>query len=107
MHQYLRGMVTSTVDTTVGGGVNLYDIERVAGGDLTTLLAFVARLAILRVATVDRLSKQAGSTGFTGASRPGKEVGMHYTAASQGVFECANNRPLTHKTIQSLRSPSA
>ncbi len=106
-HHYLLAQVTNTVDTTIGGGVNLDDIERVAGGDLTTLLAFVARLAILRVATVDRLSKQAGSTGFTCASRPGKEVGMYYAAASQGVFECANNRLLTYKIIKSLRAPLA
>src|SRR5260370_16806078 len=97
MHQYLRGMVTSTVDTTIGGGVNLDDIERVAGGDLTALLAFVARLAILRVATVDRLSKQAGSTGFTGASRPGNEVGMYYAAPSPAVFSFSNNPLFTYK----------
>src|SRR5713226_6285635 len=101
-HHYLLAQVTNTVDTTIGGGVNLDDIERVAGGDLTALLAFVARLAILRVATVDRLSTQAGSTGFSGASRHGKEVGMYYARAPQGVFGWASN-PLVAGRIIGVR----
>src|SRR5260370_36100260 len=46
-HHYLLAQVTNTVDTTIGDGVNLDDIERVAGGELRPQPEFRAWLAIL------------------------------------------------------------
>src|SRR6266436_5475955 len=101
-HHYLLAQVANTVDTTVRGCINLDHIKRVACRNLTALLAFVARLAVFRVAAINRFSKQAGCAGFTGTSRPCKEIGMSHVATSKGVFERANNRLLTNKIIKSL-----
>src|SRR2546425_1046443 len=41
-HHHLLAQVTNAVNPAIRGSVNLYHVERVAGGDLATLLAFVA-----------------------------------------------------------------
>src|SRR2546421_10755560 len=77
-HHDLFAQVTDIVDTSIGGGIYLDDVEGVTGGNLTALEAFVARLAVFRGATINCFCQQTCSSGFTGSSGSGKEIGMFY-----------------------------
>src|SRR5712691_5146308 len=95
-HHDLFAQVANTVDPTIGGGINLDDVERVASGNLTALLTLVAWFPIYRIATVDRLGKKACGTGFASAPGASKKIGMRQAATAERVFERANNRFLTN-----------
>src|SRR5438128_1187946 len=45
-HHHLLTQVANAINTTIGGSINLDDIERVACGNLAALLTLVARLTI-------------------------------------------------------------
>src|SRR5690349_4728583 len=77
-HHDLFAQVTNIIDTSIRGCIYLYDVEGVTRGNLTTLQAFIARLAIFRVATIYGFGQQTCSAGFTSASGACKEIGMFY-----------------------------
>ena len=90
------------INTTIGGGVDLDDIERVACCDFVALQALITRFAITRVFTIDSLGEQTGGAGLAGATRSGKQVGMTEVAAFQSVFERADDLFLTNEVIKRL-----
>ena len=106
-HHNLFTQVTDAVNTTIRGRIDLDDIERVARGNLTALLAFVARFPINRMSTIDGFSQETGSTRLTGSSRAGEEIGMCEVTITERVFERANDRFLPNEVTESLRTPFA
>src|SRR5581483_12517626 len=75
-HHYFFAQFANAIDTAIGSRIDLNHIERIASGNLTTLLALVARLPVLWVCAVDGLGKEASHRGLAGAARPGEEIGM-------------------------------
>ena len=106
-HHDLFAQVTDAVNTTIGSGINLDDIERVASGNLTALLALVAGFPIDWMTTIDGFSQETGSTRLAGSSRAGEEIGMCEVTITERVFERANDRFLPNEVTESLRTPFA
>src|SRR5437660_10764123 len=100
-HHDLFAQVTDIVDTSIRGGIYLDDVEGVTRGNLAALQAFVALLAVFRVATIYRFCQQTRSTGFTVTSWSGIAIGMFYIVAVESIFERTNSLLLTMKIINS------
>src|SRR5205085_8151154 len=98
----LLAQIADAIDTTIGGRIYLNNVERVTSGDLTALLALVARFAIFRVTAIDGFGEQAGGAGLASSSRPGKEVGMCQFTGGQRIFERANDLRLTDQIVKVL-----
>src|SRR6266571_4515447 len=101
-HHHFFAQVTNAVNATIGGGINLDDIEGVARRNLPALLAYVARFAILWIEAIDGFSQQASGTCLASASWPGKEIGMRRLTTTQRIFERANDWFLTNEVIKCL-----
>src|SRR5947209_13654117 len=106
-HHDLFAQVTDVIDTSIRGCIYLYDVEGVTRSNLTTLQAFIARLTVFRVATIDGFGQQTCGTGFTGAPGSSKEIGMFYIITLESIFKRTNNWLLTNKIVKSLRTPLA
>src|SRR5438270_760257 len=104
-HHDFFTQVTNAVYTSIGGRVDLDDVEGVARGNLTALLAHVAWLTIDRSATIDRFCQQTRGAGFACSPRSREEVGMGKFTAAERVFERANDGFLTNEITESLRTP--
>ena len=74
------------IDTTVTGGINLYDVQRPALGYRLTNRAGIARLpATAAGKAAYGLSQNAAGAGLAGAARAAEEIGMSDTATTEGV----------------------
>src|SRR5581483_1025984 len=106
-HHYFFAQFANAIDTAIGSRIDLNHIERIASGNLTTLLALVARLPVLWVCAVDGLGKEASHRGLAGAARPGEEIGMSQVTTIECVFQSTNDSFLTHKLGEGLGAPFA
>ncbi len=89
----------STIDTGVGGGVDLDDIGVAAGHDGGfDFFTFVA---------VEGFGEDAGGGGFTHAAGSGEEIGVGETIAGDGVLEGAGDGFLADEIIEGLRAVAA
>ena len=83
----VRHQVAHGVDTVVGGGVELVDVEGGPPGDLDARITAPARLTVLDGGAVERLGQDARRGGLAGAARPAEEVGMSH--ACRRARRCA------------------
>ena len=80
--------VARVVHTTVGGGVQLHDVQiRLAGPDPRARLAHAARLASLTLGAVQGHRQDARGRGLPYAAGSGEEVPMRRATARHGAAE--------------------
>ena len=74
----LLPQVTRIVDTTVGRGVDLDDVDRArpAAGQLATAVALAAGIGDRRTGAVEGAGQDAGGGRLAAAARTGEEVGV-------------------------------
>ncbi len=94
--------VLDGIDAAVAGGVELDEVHGAAFAEGDAGVALVARLAILRVATVRRLGEETAGAGLAGAARAAKQVRMGYFFRRHSVAEGAHNGLLTRNLAEPL-----
>ena len=76
------------VDTVVGGGIKLYDVERAVFVELPTGIALVARLAVRGArGAVDCFGENTGARGLAYSAGAAEQVGVGEAVGGDGVFE--------------------
>ena len=91
------------VDTVVGRGVKLDHVEDRSVVDAAAGGAPVARVAIDRMLTVDRLGQDLGAGGLAGAARADEQIGVGQPSGLDLLFERLGNMLLTDNIVKRLR----
>ena len=88
------------VDTAVGGGVHLDDVEYLAAVDAAAVLANSAGIAVAQVEAVDGLGEDLGAGGLARSSGAGEEVGVVDAVESELVAQGIGDMALTRNVLK-------
>ena len=83
------------VDTAVGCGVHLNDVEDLAAVDTATIRALAAGITVADVKAVDRLRKDLRAGGFARTARTGEQIGVMHAVHAQLVAQRRRHMILT------------
>ena len=98
--------VTDVFNAGVGSGIDLDQVEKAALVDRQAVIALITRTgAEVLFQAVDRLGKDAGDRGFTGAARPGEQIGMPLLTGSNRVAQGDHNVLLADDLVPGLGTP--
>ena len=89
--------LTDLFDPVVGRAVDLEDVESAALGDLDAERVIGVEVDARSARAVERLGKDPGRRGLTGAARADEEVGMRQPILGDGVLEGFSDVVLTEK----------
>ena len=90
------------VNSPVGGGVDLVDIDRGAGRNFPTGVALVAGLRGGTLLAVECLGQDAGGGGLSHPADSREEVGVGESVLRDGVLQGADNGLLTDYLLKAL-----
>jgi hypothetical protein len=98
--------ITNIVDFTVGGPVDLDDIEVVAAidRDATVALAAGGYGGTVGLEAVEGLGQQPGHRGLADAAGPGEEIRMGDATGDDGIAESLDSSLLAHDIVEGLRA---
>ena len=113
---FVAGLIGSVVDlfpqasdivyAGITGGIDFDDVHRPAFGDGFAHLAGIAGLTLTAGGqAIHRFGQDAAGTGFTGAARPAKKIGMRNPAAIQGIKQSLGYRFLPDDISECLGTP--
>ena len=91
------------VDAVVRGGVDLLDVDVVAGGDLHARAADAARFGGGAFLAIERPGEDPRGRRLPAAARAGEEEGMRHPAALQGVDQGPDDVLLPRQILEALR----
>ena len=104
-HLHLLYQIADSVDSIVGGGIKLKDIERGVGVELLAGVALVARLPLGReVLAVDGLGKYARTSGLANSAASAEQVRMGKFAARHCMSQRGCERILSHHRRKGRRA---
>ena len=95
------------IDLRVRGGVELKDVERIAGGDFLAHVADAAGIRRRGMDAVQRLGEDARGGSFARAARTSKQKCMMEAIGFQRILQSGANMVLSDQSRKILRSPAS
>jgi hypothetical protein len=101
--------IPDLVDTPARCGIHLYDIERLAGRDVLTVDAFVARfgfgIRINRAQAIYGFSQDPSDRCLARTSWPAEKIRVTNPTGSQGILQCCSYVLLSNDVPERLWTP--
>ena len=97
--------LADVVDTGIGGGIDFQQIDKTAAVDFAATAALAARLAVVRVFTVQAFGQNPRDGGFADPAGTGEQIGMVQAAFIERVFQRFDHVFLTNQIGKVFRPP--
>ena len=98
--------VSDFFNAVIGSSIDFDHIVQTSGSNRLAGFAFVARVTVDLIRTVQSLCEQLGARSLAGSPWPRKQIRMRRLFRCQRIFQCFGNHVLTDKIFKGLRSPN-